>query len=121
MEILDIVQQAQEQYDEDEYQTSYGLLALRYRLANMYFLAKMYENSQWWYEAAYKAIPLTSKYFGDAQVRNLVRMGVANSLYFQNKTPEAYEEVGDILNKAGSSEEKLTLLSQYAGYVGASR
>jgi hypothetical protein len=114
-EIIGIVEKTKDTFDNDKYQTGYGMLAINYRVASMYFNAKKYQEAQWWYEAAYKSIPFTQKHFGDQRVRNLVRLGIANSLHGQGKIAEANQVMNETLNDADDYDEKQSLLVQYAG------
>jgi tetratricopeptide (TPR) repeat protein len=111
--ILEVVSRAEKQFDRDEYASSYSLLALYYRVAAMYFMDKRYQEAQEYYEKAYKELPWTQKYFGNKQLKNLIRLGIANSLYGQNQRQSAQELFAKLLKDAETDEEKELLRSQF--------
>jgi tetratricopeptide (TPR) repeat protein len=114
-EMQAIVRATEKSFDKDEYDTNYGLLALNYRMASMHFLAGKYDEAQRWYESAYESIPFIQERFGARPIRNLVRLGIANSLYAQGKTVEAEALMNEILDDADGYEQKQALLVQYVG------
>ena len=115
--IYTLAEEAKNDFDSDKYATGFGKLAINYRVASLYFNAGDFERAQWWYEAAYDSMPFTQKHFGDQRVRNLVRLGTANSLHGQGKTAEADEVMNEILDDAEDLEERKSLLVQYAGHA----
>jgi tetratricopeptide (TPR) repeat protein len=79
----------------------------------MYFMDKRYQEAQEYYEKAYKELPWTQKYFGNKQLKNLIRLGIANSLYGQNQRQSAQELFAKLLKDAETDEEKELLRSQF--------
>lgn len=115
-EITKIADEVENNFDDDKYKTPYGLLALKYRIAHLYFRSEKYDEAEAWFDDAYREVPLTQKYLGNQQVANSVRLGKANSLHLQGNNTDADQLMNEILDDAGSFEEKMNLLVQYVGF-----
>jgi len=114
-EMQAIVRATEKYFDRNKYDTSYGLLAINYRMASMHFLAGKYDEAQRWYESAYDAIPFIQERVGSKRVRNLVRLGIANSLHAQRETVAADSLMNEILDDAADDDEREMLKVQYVG------
>ena len=115
--VLEVVKRAEQQVERDKYVSSYSILALYYRVGAMYFNAGRYEEAQEYYEKAYAELPWTQKYVGSAQLRNMIRLGIANSLYGQGQRYTADALFADVLDDAKTDSERQRLQSQYVPNV----
>lgn len=115
--IRETVERAEQQFDSGEYVSGYSLTALYYRVATIYYNGKRYKDAQGFYEKAYDDLPMIQKYFGAAQVGNLIRLGIANSLYAQGQTQPAQDLLAEILDDADSDAERDSLRAQFVPNV----
>ena len=111
--IRETVERAEEQFDAGEYVSGYSLTALYYRVGTIFYNGKRYKDAQGLYQKAYDDLPMIQKYFGAAQIGNLIRLGIANSLYAQGQTQPAQELLAEILDDADSDAERENLRAQF--------
>ena len=62
---------------------------------------------------AYGELPWTQKYIGSKQLKNVIRLGIANSMYGQYHRQSAQELFEKLLKDADTESEKQLLRSQY--------
>jgi predicted negative regulator of RcsB-dependent stress response len=115
--ILEVVGIAERRFDSDKYASSFSLLALYFRVGTMYFMAKRYADAQTYFEKAYKELPWTQKYLGSPQLKNLIRLAIANSLYGQGHKRAAEDLINEVLEDAETYAEKERIRSQFAPNV----
>lgn len=113
--ILQLVEIAEDNFNSNKYSTSYSLTALYYRVGTFYFLNERYVNSQVFYEYAYDSLGFMQKHFFGKKLRNIIKLGVANSLYQQNKIRQSKKIYNDIIDGVSDRQEKESLQSQYIG------
>jgi len=115
--IESLVKHAEENFDSDKYATGYSLSSIYYRTATFYFLNKRYVKAAQYYQKADEELGLLQKYFFGKQLRHVIQLGIANSLYMQNKTEDANEEFKNIIEDIDEDniDEKTTIKEQYLG------
>jgi len=111
------VKLAEEKFDPDEYSTQYTLVSLYYRLATFYFLNGDYKRAERYYRKAFDELSILQKIFFGKQLKRLVQLGIANSLYAQGKVSEAHKIYNDIIEDIDkdNKEERQMIESQYWG------
>ena len=105
-EIRKVIERAEEDYERDDYASSYSLLAIYYRVAAMYFMGHRYGDALVYYQKAYDELPWMQKYIGSKQLKNVIRLGMANSLYRRGDRQAADELFEEVLEDAESDDEK---------------
>jgi predicted negative regulator of RcsB-dependent stress response len=87
-------------YDSDKYKTGYGLSSLYFRIGSIHLSARYYKNSEFWFRKAEDELSWFQTYVGDKTVRNLVRLGIAQSLCGQRK-PKASNKIIEEIKEDG--------------------
>lgn len=115
--IESLVKGAEEHYDSDKYTTGYTLTGIYYRTATFYFTNKRYVKAKQYYEKAYDELGFLQKHFFGKQLRHIIQLGIANSLYAQNKKISAYHKYKDILEDIDEEDtnERNNIEQQYLG------
>ncbi len=114
-EIRAIVETASRDFNSNKYKPSYSLVSLDYRLATMYLVNKKYSLAQIYYEKAYEELSLLQKHLGSKQMKSMIRLGIANAMFGDNKTAQAQLLLLEILEDVKTDAEKNFIKSQYAG------
>ncbi len=115
--IESLVKKATKNYDSDKYATGYTLTGVYYRTATFYFNNKRYVKAQQYYKKALDELGFLQKYFFGKQLKHTIQLGIANSLYSQNKKARAntiYEEIINDIDKENSNEIN-NIKQQYLG------
>lgn len=93
-------------YERDNYKTGYGLAALYYRLGSAHLSNGYYKSAEFWFRKSEDELSWYQLYFGNNQIRNLVRFGTASALCGQGRRKESNllmikikEDGGTPLNK----------------------
>lgn len=115
--IESLVKNARENYDSDKYSTGYTLTGVYYRTATFYFNNKRYVKAEQYYKKALDELGFLQKHFFGKQLKHTIQLGIANSLYSQNKKNEADKVNKEILNDIDeeSTNELNNLKQQYLG------
>ena len=113
--IVKLVEEADDNFDSDKYESKFGLVPLYYRLATLYFTNKRYVESEKYYEKAYDELGIFQKHFFGQQLVNIINLGKANSLYQQGKISKANELFIEIIEDCETDEEKQRIKSQFMG------
>ena len=95
----------EENFDEDYYASEYSLVSVYYRLATNYFNNKRYAIAKEYYEKAYEKLNLFQTYSSNS-LKHTVQLGIANSLYMDDKIDNANKIYHKILSDINSEEEK---------------
>ena len=114
VKIKDLVKNAEENFDSDDYATSYSLSGLYYRVATFYFNNQRYASAQKYYEKAYDELGMLQKNFFGKELGHTIQLGIANSLYKEGKTKKALEVYNDIIEDF-DEDEKRKITEQYLG------
>lgn len=116
-EIRAIVEQAKKDFSNNKYESSYSLVSLYYRLASMYLLGKKYGLAQTYFESALSELSFLQMHLGNKSMKSMIRLGIANAMYHQNKEAEAIKLVGEILMETNNDAESSFIRSQFVGYM----
>jgi hypothetical protein len=114
-EIRAIVESAARDFSSNKYKPSYSLVSLNYRLATMYLINKKYPLAQIYYEKAYDELSMLQKHWGSKQMKSMIRLGIANAMFGDNKKAQAKLLLLEILEDVKTDAEKKFIKSQYAG------
>jgi tetratricopeptide (TPR) repeat protein len=115
--IASLVKQASEKFDSDKYATGYSLAGVYYRAATFYFTSKRYVKAKQYYEKAFEELGFLQKHFFGKQLKHTIQLGVANSLFSQNKITSAdkvYQEIIADIDEENDNERK-NIKDQYLG------
>jgi len=115
--IESLIKNAEEHYDSDKYATGYTLVGVYYRAATFYFTNQRYVKAKQYYEKAYSELGFLQKHLFGKQLRHTIRLGIANSLYAQNKVVIADEVYSDIIEDIDeeNGNERENIIQQYLG------
>lgn len=115
--IESLVKHAEENFDSDKYSTAYSLVGVYYRTATFYFNNKRYAKAEEYYKKAEDKLGLMQKHFFGKELKHTINLGVANSLYMQNKTASSDEIYDDIIKDIDENniDEKNKITEQYLG------
>lgn len=113
--IVKLIEEADDNFDSDKYESKFGLVPLYYRLATFYFTNKRYIESEKYYEKAYDELGIFQKHFFGQQLVNIINLGKANSLYQQGKINKADEIFIEIIKDCETEEEKQRIKNQFMG------
>jgi tetratricopeptide (TPR) repeat protein len=116
-EIRGIVESATKTFNSNKYKPSYSLVSLNYRLATMYLVNKKYSLAQIYYEKAYDELSPLEKHWGSNYMKNIIRLGIANSMFGDSKKAQAQQLLEEILKGVKNDEEKKYIKKQYAGNI----
>jgi tetratricopeptide (TPR) repeat protein len=114
-DIVAIVKRAQKHYDADKYESGYSLVSMYYRVGTLYLLNKKYAHAKFYYELALDKTSMLQKYFGNKQMTNMIKLGIANAMYGQNNKKNADEMFLKIINESENAGEIDFFKNQYAG------
>lgn len=114
--ILEYVNKIEKNFDQDNYATEYSLVSVYYRLATIYFNNKRYPKATEYFRKAYDDLNIIQTYFSDS-LKNLIKLGIANSLYLDGKVESSKKEYNDILSDIDEdNESELNMIKfQYLG------
>ena len=115
--IASLVLSAEESYDSDKYATGYTMTGVYYRTATFYFTNKRYVKAKQYYEKALDELGLLQKYLLGKQLKHTIQLGIANSLYAENKTVSAkkvYQEIIEDIDEE-NNDERNNIMEQYLG------
>ncbi len=115
--IISLVKKAENNFDSDKYLTSYNLSGVFYRTATFYFNNKQYIKAEKYYKKTYNELGLLQKHFFGKQLKHIVQLGIANSLFSQNMRNSANEIYIEIINDIDkeNKEEMKQIREQYLG------
>ena len=99
--IVNIGSRVAKLYDSDKYKTGYGLSSLYFRIGSIHLSARYYKNSEFWFRKAEDELSWFQTYVGDKTVRNLVRLGIAQSLCGQRKPKASNKIIAQIKEDGG--------------------
>lgn len=116
-EIRAIVETAARDFSSNKYKPSYSLVSLNYRLATMYLINKKYPLAQIYYEKAYDELSMLQKHWGGKHMKSMIRLGIANAMFGDNKPAQAQQLLSEILRDVKTDAEKKFIKSQYAGNI----
>lgn len=114
-DIVAVVKRAQKHYDADKYESGYSLVSMYYRVGTLYLLNKKYAHAKFYYELALDKTSMLQKYFGNKQMTNMIKLGIANAMYGQNNKKNADEMFLKIINESENAGEIDFFKNQYAG------
>ena len=115
--IESLVKSIEENYDSDKYATGYTLTGIYYRTATFYFTNKRYVKAKQYYEKAYTELGFLQKHFFGKQLKHTIQLGIANSLYAQNKIVNAdgiYKDIIEDIDEENNNERE-NVMQQYLG------
>jgi len=115
--IESLVKKATENYDSDKYATGYNLTGVYYRTATFYFNNKRYVKAKQYYTEALNELAFLQKHFFGKQLKHTIQLGIANSLYSQNKKTSAdsiYKKIIDNIDEKNTNELS-NIKQQYLG------
>ena len=117
VKIKDLAKNAEENFDSDDYSTSYSLSGVYYRVATFYFNNERYASAQKYYEKAYDELGILQKNFFGKELGHTIQLGIANSLYKEEKTNKALEVYYAIIKDIDEDkvEERTKIIQQYLG------
>lgn len=87
--IESLARKAEKHYDSDKYATGYTLTGVFYRTATFYFMNKRYKEAKQYYMKALKNLGFLQKHLFGKQLKHTIQLGIANSLYAENKITSA--------------------------------
>lgn len=115
--IESLAKNAEENFDSDKYSTGYSLAGVFYRTATFYFQNQRYVKAKQYYEKAYDELGFLQKHLFGKQLKHTVQLGIANSLYAQNKKESAntvYKSIIEDMYKDNYNERK-NIMERYLG------
>ena len=116
IKIESLVKKAKENFDSDDYSSTYTLTGVYYRVATFYFNNKRYVSAQKYYEKSYEELGLLQKNFFGKELTHTVELAIINSIYQQNKLDKALEKYNKLIEDIDdNSEEKKKIQEQYLG------
>ena len=117
VKIKDLVKNAEENFDSDDYATSYSLSGVYYRVATFYFNNQRYASAKKYYAKAYDELGMLQKNFSSKELGHTIQLGIANSLYKEGKTKKALEVYTEIIEDIDKdkTDEKTKITEQYLG------
>jgi tetratricopeptide (TPR) repeat protein len=117
IKIKDLAKNAEENFDSDDYSTSYSLSGVYYRVATFYFNNERYASAQEYYEKAYDELGMLQKNFFGKELGNTIQLGIANSLYKEGKSEKALKVYSEIIEDIDddNADEKTKIKEQYLG------
>ncbi len=104
--ILQLVKDAEENFDTDDYSTPYSMTSLYYRVGTFYFNSKRYVQAEKYYEKAYKELGMIESHFS-APLVNEIKLQIANSQYLQDKKEKSKETFKEIIDSCEDYEVDL--------------
>lgn len=113
--ILFLLEQAEDNFDNDKYESNYTLVPLYYRVATLYFINHRYSKAEQYYTKAYEELSILQQHFFGAQLVHIIKIGIANSLYQQGKIKQANEVYQDIIDDIDEEKEKQQIKNQFIG------
>lgn len=88
-------------YDSDKYKTGYGLSSLYFRIGSIHLSSHYFRNSEFWFRKAEDELSWFQAHVGDKTVRNLIRLGIAQSLCGQRKPKSSNKIMAEIKKDGG--------------------
>jgi hypothetical protein len=113
--ILELAKKIDNDFDSDSYVTRYSLVSIYYRIATFYFINKKYHDAEIYYQKAYEELNIIQKYIFGKELRNTIKLSIANSVYKQGFTSTSYEIYSSILDDIDSEEGRNHITKQYLG------
>lgn len=114
-DILATLKTAQKYYDADKYEAGYSLVSMYYRVGTLYLLNANYPQAEFYFKLALDKTSMLQKYFGKNQMSNMIKLGIANAVYGQNKMKKADEMFIKIIAESENAGEIDFFRNQYAG------
>lgn len=112
-----IISRSEASYDSDKYASQYNMVSLYYRVGTFYFVNRRYVKAQQYYQKAFDGLSLMEKYYPSNELKHIVQLGIANSLYKQKKTQASdnmYQSIVDDIDEEDLKELDL-INAQYLG------
>jgi hypothetical protein len=116
-----LVKRISEEYDSDDYVSQYSLASINYRVGTLYFINERYSKAEEYYRKAYDELGILQKNFFGKELKHVVELGIANSLYKQGKVSSAKEMFDDILNDIDSEENSTEVNRIRDQYIGSNK
>jgi hypothetical protein len=112
--ILTLINFTEDNFNSNKYSSNYSLLAPYFRLGTIYYLNEDYDNSKKFYKKAENEIGFLNNFFGSKQLKNQIRLGIANCYYQSNDYKEANKIYNDIVEGLNPDEVE-SFQQQYVG------
>lgn len=115
--ILGITKKIEQDFSSNKYESGYSLVSLYYRVGTLYLINKRYDMARHYYEMAIQEMSWTQKYIGNKQMLNLVKLGVANSMFGKGEEFKSRELFNEIIKSCDNENQKKFFRSQYAATI----
>jgi len=117
IKIKDLAKNAEENFDSDDYVTSYTLSGVFYRVATFYFNNQRYASARKYYEKSYDELGMLQKNFFGKELGHTIQLGIANSLYKEGKNEKSLKVYTEIIEDIDEdkTDEKTKINEQYLG------
>lgn len=113
--ILNIVSSIEKSFDSDKYSTPFSLVSLHYRVGTLSLIHKDYSLAEMQFNAALKKRSLWEKYGLRNEFDSMIKVGLANALYGQNRKDEAMTIVAKLLKNAKEGQARDVVCAQFMG------
>ena len=114
-EIIEIVSRTGKLFDSEKYATPFSLVSLHYRVGTLSLIHKDYRLAEVQFNAALKERSLWEQYGPKNEFDSMVKTGLANALYGQNRKDEAMAIVDKLLKAAINGQEREVVCAQFIG------
>ena len=115
--ILGITEKIEQDFSSNKYESGYSLVSLYYRVGTLYLINKRYDMARQYYEMAIQEMSWTQKYIGNKQMLNLIKLGVANSMFGKGEEFKSRELFNEIIKSCDNENQKKFFRSHYAATI----
>jgi len=114
-EILDIVSRAEKMFDTEKYSTPFSLVSLYYRVGTLALRNKDFSLAEAQFRKALENRSLWEKFGPKDDFDGMIKTGLANALYGQERKDEAMNIVDKLLKKAKDGRARDVVCAQFMG------
>lgn len=114
-EIIEIVSRTGKLFDSEKYATPFSLVSLHYRVGTLSLIHKDYRLAEIQFNAALKERSLWEKHGPKNEFGSMVKTGLANALYGQDRKDEAMAIVDKLLKTAKDGQARDVVCAQFIG------
>lgn len=113
--IDEIASYADKHFDANAYMPGASLVSLHFRIGDLELRANRCERALHEFKRAQSEFSLIDKYWKGKDVRNLLDIGVANTLFCMNRKDEAYALFKEVWNRPEDRDARYLLCDQFRG------
>lgn len=114
--MLIAIKNSEQNFSKRSYASSIGLVSIYFRMGSFYYTNERYDEAEVFFRKALKDIGMIQRFFGDSEIRLVIEMAIANTLFMQGNIEVANEAYLKILKNAESFDALRELQSQYLGW-----